>query len=152
MPYIIAFIIVIIAGIGFALSRPSNPTEITSPVTMVVEENEEIEKDEDVLTEENLDIIPDGTHTTSITYFTPKRDEYLLDISITTENGVITDSNIEYSQGAEADPNAQKFEAAYHAEIIGKKLDELDLSRVGGASLTTAAFNEAINKLLAEQA
>jgi hypothetical protein len=157
MPYLIALIIVAVIGIGFAFSRSDNKTETT-----VATKQETENVPEQVATEETSSIdneaetepstIPDGTHETTVTYFTPKRAEYLLNVSITTENGLVVDSKIEYTQGAENDPNAKKFEAAYKEVVIGKRLEDLNLSRVGGASLTTNAFNEAIDKILANNA
>ncbi len=36
---------------------------------------------------------------------------------------------------------------AYESQVIGKKLDAIKLSRVGGASLTTGGFNDALAKV-----
>ncbi|MCA9362529.1 hypothetical protein KC906_04080, partial [Candidatus Kaiserbacteria bacterium] len=149
MAYIIGIIVVVLVAVGFALMKSEDAPE----PTMAQEETNSPEASTDILvagdTEVNTEVvsastIPDGAHTTSVTYLTPANNEYLLNVTLTTNNGVITDANIVYSQGAEVDPNAQRFEGAYKEAIIGKQIDELDLSRVGGASLTTGAFNRAI--------
>lgn len=173
MPYLIAFIIVIVAGVGFALFKSDQTTTDTAPIVTqeatdtpepmepgtetetatLPETSPETSVVAPQLTDAaNPDTIPDGTHTTSVTYFTPKRDEYRLDVSLTTQDGIVTDANVIYSQGAENDPNPKRFEGAYKEVVIGTPLTDLDLSRVGGASLTTDAFNEAVDNILAESA
>lgn len=172
MPYIIALAVLVVIGVGFALFQNSN-TEKESLDTTAITVEERIPAEtatttDFVATEPTpetptipvdtivstpttkpeivvgaLDYV-DGTYTTAVTYMTPKKDEYLLDVTFTIANDVVIDTDIVYSQGAEKDPNAQRFEAAYEAVVIGKDIDTLNLSRVGGASLTTGAFNKAL--------
>lgn len=159
MAYIIGIIVVVLVAVGFAMMKSDSVDE--APVATEVESSLPVpgnDAEEMVVTDETGEVeavdtaVPDGAHTTSVTYLTPAKNEYRLEITLITENDVITDATIVYSQGAEVDPNAQRFEGAYQEEIIGKQIDELDLSRVGGASLTTGAFNEAVDNILAENA
>jgi hypothetical protein len=147
MPYVIAIIVLLLVGIGFTMLQA--PKEVTDTVVRTEEQEITItpSQDDQTLT---ATTIPDGSHGTKVTYFTPKRDEYTMEISLTTENGIITDSTIVYSNGAEVDPNAQRFEGAYKEMVIGQSIHDLSLSRVAGASLTTNAFNEAVAKIVAE--
>ncbi len=164
MPYIIAFVIIIVIGLGFTLFNSSKTADQSANDTgILVEENFDGEID---ITTDSIATKPapetpttkpevvadapdyvDGTYTTAVTYTTPKNDEYLLDITLTIANDVVVDADVVYSQGAEKDPNAQRFEAAYEAQVIGKDMDAISLSRVGGASLTTGAFNNALAKI-----
>ena len=154
MPYVIAIVVLLLVGIGFTMLQA--PKEVTDTVVRTEEQEVTITpSQEDIITTSDEQpstaaTIPDGSHGTTVTYFTPKRDEYTMEISLTTENGVITDSTIFYSNGAEVDPNAQRFEGAYKEMVIGQSIHDLSLSRVGGASLTTNAFNEAVAKIVAE--
>lgn len=154
MPYIIALVVIVALGVGFTLmqSPKTTTTDTPTPVTEVVTETPTTEtpRTEEVPPSNTASDYNNGVHSTQVTYFTPMRTEYLLDISLTLNNDIITDANIAYSQGAEVDPNAQKFEAAYKSQIIGKDIDSLNLSRVGGASLTTGAFNEALVAIKAD--
>jgi hypothetical protein len=143
MPYIIALILIVVLGIGFTLFQQNKTTtpeptaqEITTPATDAIPGSVADYKD--------------GQHKTQVTYQTPKRDVYLMDVSLTVVNDIVTDAEIAYSQGAEKDPNAQKFDAAYRVEVIGKDIDSINLSRVGGASLTTGAFNNALANIKAD--
>ena len=152
MPYIIAALIVVVLGVGFTLFKTNSPAEsapvvtestTTAPVAM---ENE-VHSPGSAATQSAY---KDGTYTSEVTYLTPIRKEYRLDVELTVKDGIVTASNVDYSQGAEIDPNPKNFEAAYKTEVIGKSLDSINLSRVGGASLTTAAFNKALLEIKAD--
>lgn len=141
MPYIIGILALVVVAVGFTLTKDTeNPT-----ASIATKETTEIP-----VASEAAPFLADGTHTTSATYRTPANNEYLLEVSVTTAAGIITDSNIVYSLGAENDPNAQRFEAAYKEVVIGQSISDLEVSRVGGASLTSAAFNEALAKIRSE--
>ncbi len=143
MPYIIAIIIILVMGIGFTLFQSSKTTDATTSPTTTASTPATTAESETIATAD----YKDGTYTTTTTYRTPKQDEYQLEVTLIVANDTITDSQIVYSQGAEVDPNAQRFDAAYRAEVIGKDIDTLNLSRVGGASLTTGAFNKALEAI-----
>jgi len=163
MPYIIAFVVIVVVGVSFTLFQNSKPAEETTDTAIRVEEKlpEENNAPTDSIATEPAPETPtakpevtadapdynDGSYTTSVTYTTPKNDEYSLDITLTIANDVVVDTNVVYSQGAEKDPNAQRFDKAYEALVIGKDMDAISLSRVGGASLTTGAFNNALAKI-----
>lgn len=143
MPYIIAIIIVLLAGITFTLMR----TEQT-PANTATQETVEKRDENDTTAAQGTYI--DGTYTAKVTYPTPKRDIYALDVTLVIVNDIITDSSITYSQGAEKDGNVERFDAAYRTELLGKNIDDVNLSRVGGASLTTNSFNEAFTTIKAD--
>ncbi|MEY2664938.1 MAG: hypothetical protein RLZZ480_43 [Candidatus Parcubacteria bacterium] len=136
MPYVIAILVVAILGVGFTFFQ-ANKSEAPAPAaqeTSVPTTN----------TTAGAASYKDGSHVTKVTYMTPARSEYALDVTLVLENDIVTDAQVTYSQGAEKDPNAAKFDAAYRTEVIGKDIDAINLSRVGGASLTTGAFNNAV--------
>lgn len=138
MPYIIALLALVVIGVGFTLFKSSDVPQPES-ATVVTEQP---------APEESVaNMYKDGTYTTTTTYQTPARAEYSMEVTLIVANNTVTDSQIVYSQGAEKDPNAQRFDAAYRTEIIGKTLDTISLSRVGGASLTTGAFNKALETI-----
>lgn len=163
MPYIIAIVVIIVAAAGFAFMQNKN----TAPDITVVETSNTTGTDTDTegtetaaadtTTTEPTPVeavaqsdYKDGTYRSQVTYFTPNRDEYLIDVSLTIKDDVVSAANVAYSQGAEIDPNAQRFEGAYRTEVVGKEVDSLNLSRVGGASLTTGAFNKALAEIKAD--
>ncbi len=142
MPYIIIIVIIAVAGLAFTFMRTDDTPTITE--TPVIETTTEVPAAMTQGTYRN------GAHTASATYTTPKRSEYKIDVSLTLTDDTVTDAAIVYAQGSENDKNAQRFEQAYKTEVIGKKLDEINLSRVGGASLTSNAFNDAVAKIKTE--
>ena len=158
MPYLIAIVLVIIGGAAYYFLQ-DNTTTVTpepAPVTQeLVETNPTTQEpapstnDTDTPATGTTDYT-DGTYKTDVTYFTPMRSEYGVNVSLTLNKDIITDATVTYSNGAEVDPNAAKFQAAYKAQVIGKDIDTLNLSRVGGASLTTGAFNNALVAIKAD--
>lgn len=140
MPYIIAVLAIAVVGIGFTFFQSSK--QPTTPETTVTVTNTPTTE---VAAQTNT--YRNGVHTATVTYLTPVKAEYKLEVSLTLENDTVTDAQVIYTQGAEKDPNAQKFETAYRTEVIGKDIGSLNLSRVGGASLTTGAFNKALTAI-----
>jgi hypothetical protein len=154
MPYIIAIIVIIALGVGFTLfqsrgeaerSMDQVPAVITAPPASTSESPTAPETP--VTQTTTTSDYKDGTYKSDVTYQTPKRDEYGVGVSLTLSKDIVTGVTVTYSQGAEKDPNAQRFEAAYKTEVIGKDIDTLNLARVGGASLTTGAFNNALAEI-----
>jgi uncharacterized protein with FMN-binding domain len=140
MPYVIAVLVIAVIGIGFTMFQSNKvPATQETAITETATPVEEVANQSATY--------KDGAHTASATYLTPAKAEYLVEVSLTLANDIVTDAQITYSQGAEKDPNAAKFEAAYRTEVIGKNIDTLNLSRVGGASLTTGAFNNALTNI-----
>jgi hypothetical protein len=93
----------------------------------------------------------DGSYTTETAYFTPRRTQHVMDVTLTIENDVVTDASILWDGAvAPKTPSHSGFDAAYKEEVIGKSLSMIDLSRVGGASLTSDAFNEAVDTIQSE--
>lgn len=91
-----------------------------------------------------------GTYTSKITYNVPDHKTYTMDVTLTIDKDKVTSSNIVYSSNASGDGNTKKFNNAYSSQVIGKDVDSINLSRVGGASLTTNAFNNAIEAVKAD--
>lgn len=67
-------------------------------------------------------------------------------------DGVVTDLGLlDSSSNPESGNYITRFMNGVKSKVIGKKLESLGtFSRISGASLTTAAFNEAVKKLKAE--
>ncbi len=45
-------------------------------------------------------------------------------------------------------PLQERCYGAYETQVVGKKLEDISLTRGGGASLTSKAFNEAIANII----
>lgn len=89
----------------------------------------------------------DGSYTAAASYFTPARKEHELDVTLTIESDEVTKVSILYDGGSASTNSLKRFDNAYEPEVIGVSLEDLSLSRVGGASLTSEAFNEAVDTI-----
>lgn len=87
-----------------------------------------------------------GTFTGNGTYLTPARGQHSVAVTVTVKDDVITAVSTRYDgkDSGFSNGHQERFDAAYKSQVIGKTLGEISLSRVGGASLTTNGFNDAI--------
>lgn len=94
-----------------------------------------------------------GTFTTNTTYLTPKRTSHALAVTLTVTNDVVTAATVRYdNKDGFSNSYQERFDADYKTQVVGKKLSDISLSRVGGASLTSNSFNEAIKDAQAQTA
>lgn len=72
-----------------------------------------------------------------------------VDVDLTIEaDGTITDLDVDgNAEGGNSEQFQGKFESGIDAEVVGKKITELDVSKVSGSSLTSGGFNDAIAQI-----
>jgi uncharacterized protein with FMN-binding domain len=91
----------------------------------------------------------DGVYEATADYQSPNGTE-TIKVTLTLEGDVVTDVEVE---GASVDPSPEveryqgEFEDGIAAEVVGKNLDDLQVDRVGGSSLTSGGFNEAVDQI-----
>lgn len=89
----------------------------------------------------------DGTYTATGNYVSPGGPREI-EISLTLNGGQITDATF---VGGADDPTSKRFQGEfadnYKAMIVGKNLDEVNLNKVAGSSLTPKGFNDAVTKI-----
>ena len=91
----------------------------------------------------------DGDYEATADYQSPNGTE-TIDVAVTLAGDVITDVTV---TGKSVSPSPEvlrfqgEFEAGIEDVVKGKNIDELDVSRVGGSSLTSSGFNEAIERI-----
>lgn len=94
----------------------------------------------------------DGTYSASGSYQAPSGTESV-DVTITLKDDVITDVQV---VGNASDPEAQQHQGEFiggiAAEVVGKDIDQISVSRVSGSSLTSGGFNAAIAEIKADAA
>ena len=89
----------------------------------------------------------DGTYTASSSYYVPHGTE-TIDVTLTVQNGVVTNSSILNSESDRESARFQEdFTASYKSSVVGKSLSDIKLSFIAGASDTTDGFNEAVAKI-----
>lgn len=88
-----------------------------------------------------------GSYTASSSYYVPHSTE-TIDVSLSLKDGVIADVAIQNSESDHVSAQYQKdFAAVYKSYVVGKKLNELQLGIVAGASDTTQGFDDALSQI-----
>jgi hypothetical protein len=162
MPIVVAVLGIIIVVLGaafFLIPDPKSTPKEESPmvVTEDVTRTEEMEAKEELTVETETKTTVDTsleakTYTENVTYLTPARTEHKMAVTLKVANGIVTEADVVYDGKAGfSNPSQERFDGAFAGEVIGKPLAEISLSRVGGASLSSAAFNEAVAKIVAQQ-
>lgn len=158
MPILVITLALIIAGgsyVYFITPAPETTPETTemnrSPETEQSEEREVTDSDQSPDSDTSTDTEP-STYTASANYMTPARTEHDIAVTLTLDSdGVVTDADVVYDDSTGySNANQERFDNAYKNEVVGVPLENISLSRVGGASLTSGAFNEAVEKISAE--
>ena len=92
----------------------------------------------------------DGTYSADGTYISPNGTE-TVGVELTLASGTVTAVNITQHP---SNPNTRKFQGEFAggiaAQVVGKSIDELNVSKVAGSSLTSGGFNQALDKIKAE--
>lgn len=92
----------------------------------------------------------DGTYTATGSYVAPSGTE-TIDVELTLEGDTVTAVEVtpHGSPGNAAQFQAQ-FAGGIAAEVVGKDIDTLNVSRVAGSSLTSGGFTDAVAQIKAE--
>jgi len=103
----------------------------------------------DTPAKDNSSAYKDGSYEAAGNYRSPGGDQSIR-IKVTLQDGKVTDTSAESGavDGTSRDFQS-KFISAYKDQVVGKKLDEVNLDRVSGSSLTPQGFNDAIDKIKA---
>ena len=87
----------------------------------------------------------DGTYTANVMYRVPQNHVDPLTLTLTIANDTITSATVAFDPtNGTSKKHQDRFSDAYESQVIGKAVDNVSLSRVGGASLTSRAFNDAL--------
>lgn len=159
--FVIILAVAVLGAATYFFTQPATKPKLVVPATARVES-----RTEDTAPETNTPASPsadtnetqlpaktyqDGTYTGTGSYLTPARTNHTLAVTLTIENGTIVDSTIRYDdKDGYSNPNQERFDNAYREHVIGASLSEVKLSRVGAASLTSQAFNDAIVEITKE--
>lgn len=89
----------------------------------------------------------DGTYTADGSYQTPETVESI-SVTLTVADGVVTEVEVTGDpQARETEQYQGQFIEGISDEVVGKPLDEIEVSRVAGSSLTSGGFNEAVESI-----
>lgn len=94
----------------------------------------------------------DGTYIATGDYQAPSGTE-TVEVTVTLEGNVITDVEV---VGEASDPQAKLHQGEFIDGIgdvvVGKNIDEIQVDKVGGSSLTSGGFNSAIDQIKSDAA
>lgn len=86
----------------------------------------------------------DGTYTADGSYQTPETVEQI-SVTVTLEAGVVTEVEVTGDpQARETEQYQGQFIDGIAEEVVGVPIDDLNVSRVAGSSLTSGGFNDAV--------
>lgn len=126
--------VVLLATTPFVVACTKNPTDIPPPPP-VTGTTETITPVETSATPVIL------TRTETVTYTSPANPQDPVEFSVTVTDGVITSASATPKSDNEI---SQKLQTAFAAEVatkvVGMKAADFDVDAIGGASLTTGAF------------
>ncbi|MCX6731252.1 MAG: FMN-binding protein [Candidatus Roizmanbacteria bacterium] len=133
---VIALIVAIGMGI-FAFSDKANKeTPPTSPKTAEVRQATSSYKD--------------GMYEQLGDYTSPGGAEQI-DVKLTLKNGVITETEVTPKADRPISKMKQEaFAKEYKSSVVGKNINDLQLGKIAGASLTPKGFNDALEKIKAQ--
>jgi hypothetical protein len=90
-----------------------------------------------------------ANYSATTNYNAPGRTNHIVAVNLTVANDIVTAVSVAYSgdHSGESSQYQKRFSGSYQSQVVGKKLADISLSRVGGASLTTKAFNNALAEI-----
>ncbi len=92
----------------------------------------------------------DGEYTATGTYTSPAQQEEL-EIAITLADGIVTDAEFTGKATHQVSQKLQgQFAEGFKEEVVGKSIDEINLTVVNGSSLTPKGFMDALEKVKKE--
>lgn len=92
----------------------------------------------------------DGDYAASGSYQSPGGTETVT-VTLTLSDDIVTALEV---VGEGDNPDSQRYQGEFidgiQAEVVGKNIDELEVDRVAGSSLTSGGFNDAIEQIKAD--
>ncbi|HRN70635.1 MAG TPA: hypothetical protein PLS49_05630 [Candidatus Woesebacteria bacterium] len=147
----IGILVLAIIGIAVYQFNGTGTNQESADSTMEVSQNTAtsnmVGSDESAMQESQY---TDGTYEATGNYTSPAQQEEV-DIVITLENGAVTDAQF---TGKATNPTSMKmqglFSEGFQEEVIGKRIDDINLTVVNGSSLTPKGFMDALQKIKEE--
>lgn len=88
----------------------------------------------------------DGNYTANGTYRTPGGNE-TIEVKLTLASNKITSVSVSGDGDGDSAEYQQMFEQGISSAVVGKSIDEANVSRVSGSSLTSTGFNNALDTI-----
>lgn len=144
--------LVVVAIIGVAVfalgSKPAEKAQTPEPTQAQQEIVTDTAKPSGAMMEKGS--YKDGVYKAVGNYTSPAQEE-TIEISLTLKDGLITDAAFTGKAVNEVSKKMQgKFSEGFEEEVVGKSIDEINLTVVNGSSLTPKGFMDALGKVKLE--
>ena len=141
---IVAMIVLVLAGCASDQGAENDQTQMNSPTMVVSQRGTALTQESEASAYKN------GEFTAIGEYTTPGGQEQV-GVTLTLENGIVIEIELEQMGVA---PTSKKMQADFAENfkplVVGKPIDEVQLSKVSGSSLTSGGFNNALDQIRAE--
>jgi uncharacterized protein with FMN-binding domain len=131
-------------GAVIVLNKQENtqPTEgATAP-----EQSTAVEADSSESTTQSSNNYRDGEYSADGSYRTPGGNETIT-VTLSLKDNAVTAVSVDGNGTGESAEYQAMFKQGISKEVIGKKIDQINVSRVSGSSLTSTGFNNAIDTI-----
>ncbi|MCD9155099.1 FMN-binding protein [Aeromicrobium duanguangcaii] len=93
-----------------------------------------------------------GEYEATGTYTTPDGRTQSIEVEVDlTADGTITELDADgQAESGNSEQYQKKFESGIDAQVVGRKITELDVDKVSGSSLTSGGFNDAIEQIISQ--
>lgn len=145
-------IVVILAGVTAGIVFFTRQQEAGAPSTDTTETNTtpSTSNSTSSSTSQSTGSYKDGSYQAAGSYQTPGGSEKIT-VKVTLAGGLIESVDLErHPTTREAEEYQGKFVSGYKAQVVGKKINDVRLSRVAGSSLTSGGFNQALEAIKEE--
>jgi uncharacterized protein with FMN-binding domain len=142
-------VILAIAAGGFAFMNMNKTTSDQAQETAVESAETQAKVSPEAESEESASVgtYKDGTYTATGTYSYHSGTESI-GVTVTLSNGVVEEVSVEKMAKAPASVKMQDdFIANFEPMVVGKNIDDVNLGKVSGSSLTPIGFNAAIEDI-----
>lgn len=90
----------------------------------------------------------DGEYSGTGSYIPPSGKSEDVDVKLTLKDNVVTDLEVEASgKNLQSKQYQREFTTNIQDQVVGKNIDQLDVDKVAGSSLTSQGFNRALDAI-----
>lgn len=145
---LIAIVVIAVLAVGFFVVRSSSMKDDSMMAEPTNTMNAPADTSDSMMEMEKS--YTDGTYEVVGNYTSPGGEEEL-GVIITLENNLIADAEVTVLATRPISNKMQTdFAENYKTMVVGKNIDEVNLGKVSGSSLTPIGFNDALEKVKAE--
>ncbi len=141
--------LIAVAAIGYTMTKNS---EMNEEANETMEERSMVSPTQAVPSEAMTmeGVYKDGEYSAEGDYTSPGGEESI-DVTLTLKDGIVEDAEVTSNATRPISKKMQtSFIEGYKEQVVGKKLDEINLGKVSASSLAPKGFNDAVTKIKAE--